>query len=158
MENLNKKALNYCLFLLARHSYSSKQIRDKLKSKKYPPRIIEETERKLIEWKYLDDAVFAANFSSDRLRFKRKSVANIVRELQWKGIERDLALQTTKKTLRRLGLDEESLAKSCLEKKINVYRNLEPKKGLTRARNYLLRQGFSYEITGKITGLFWSQK
>jgi regulatory protein len=158
MENLSKKALNYCLFLLSRQSYSRRQIMDKLKRKKYPAAVMNETLSKLVEWKYLDDHAFAVQFARARLRSKPRSARLLVRELQEKGITREEAREVAGSVLEQLGLDEETLAQQALEKKLGGYLKIERVKGATRAQNFLLRQGFSYEIAAKLVKRYWGQK
>jgi len=158
MENLNKKALNYCLFLLSRQSYSRKQILDKLKRKKYPDEVITGTLAKLQEWKYLDDRAFAVEFARSRLRSKPRSAALLVRELGQKGINREEAREVAGSVMEQLGLDEEALARQSLERKLGSYLKIDREKGAARARNFLLRQGFSYEIVNSLIKEKWGQK
>ena len=156
MENLNKKALNYCLYLLSRQSYSRKQLRDKLALKKYPAGLISETLDKLGQWHYLDDEAFAAAFAGQRLRFKPRGQRLIEQELRLKGIGHELARQVTTGVMAKLGLDEEALARAALEKKLRTYRKDSTEKSM--AKNYLVRQGFSYEIANKLIREYWGQK
>ena len=158
MENLSKKALNYCLYLLGRQSYSRKQLRDKLTRKKYEPQIIEDTLEKLSQWQYLDDRKFAADFAAQRLKFKPRGPRLVEQELRTKGIGRDLARQVTVDTMARLELNEEKLARAALTKKIGSYKKINADKGKSRALNFLIRQGFSYEIANKLVREYWSQK
>ncbi|MDD5492274.1 MAG: regulatory protein RecX [bacterium] len=158
MADLNKKAMNYCLYLLSRQSYSQKQLRDKLAQKKYPADTIIETLAKLSQWHYLDDEAFAAAFAGQRLRFKPRGARLIEQELRQKGVGRDLARQVTAGIMEKLGLDEEKLARAALVKKISSYRKNTPEKGMAKAKNFLIRQGFSYEIVSKIIRDAWGQK
>ena len=158
MEELNKKALNYCLYLLSRQSYSRKQLRDKLAGKKYPEDMISATLEKLSQWHYLDDEAYASAFAGQRLRFKPRGPRLIEQELRHKGIGIDLARRVTAGAMDKLGMDEENLARAALAKKLSAYRKNTPEKAMAKARNFLIRQGFSYEIAGKIIREKWGQK
>ena len=48
-----KKAYNYCIFLLSKRDYSEYKIKNKLKSRKHDPKVMEEVIAKLTEQGYL---------------------------------------------------------------------------------------------------------
>lgn len=158
MEQIIAKAVRYCLYLLGRKNYTSQQLRDKLHSKKYPAEAITAALAKLSSWHYLDDDNYTELYVRNRLRFKPRGQQLILRELQLKGISKDLAKAKIAKVMQEEKLDEQGLAEKALHPKLSSYQKAPAEKGAQRARNYLLRQGFSYEIADKLIRFYWDPK
>ncbi|MBI5554443.1 MAG: regulatory protein RecX [Elusimicrobia bacterium] len=158
MEQIIAKAVRYCLYLLGQKNYTSQQLRDKLQRKKYPAAAITATLAKLSSWHYLDDDIFTETYVRGRLRFKPRGQQLILRELQLKGISKELAQAKIAKVMQAEKLDELGLAEKALRRKLSSYQQAPAEKGAQRARNYLLRQGFSYEITDKLVKCYWGEK
>lgn len=155
MISLLEKAQKYCLYLLARKRYTRRQITTKLQQKQYPAFLIAEVIEKLERWGYLNDADYAESFVRERMRFKPKSPQAILYELKKRGIEKNIAGAALEKILQENACDEEKLALQALSRKIQVYRQLPKEKGIRRTRDFLLRQGFSYDIISKIIRENW---
>lgn len=158
MEQMTAKAIRYCLYLLSRKSYTSRQLRDKLKKKEYLPAVIQEALDKLNSWHYLDDHNFTELYVRERIRSKPRGRQVLIRELQLKGISRELAQEKINQIMGEEKLDDPGLAERALQKKLGSYLKISAEKGSQRARNYLLRQGFSYEITDKLVRKYWPLK
>ncbi|MDD5259354.1 MAG: regulatory protein RecX [bacterium] len=158
MEQLTAKAVQYSLYLLGRKNYTSRQLQDKLKKKDYSPAIIQAVLDKLNSWRYLDDDSFAESYIRERLRFKPRSRHILLRELKLKGIPQELAKEKIAKIMQEENLDDRGLAERTLQKKLGSYLKISAEKGAQRARNYLLRQGFSYEIADKLVRKYWKMK
>jgi regulatory protein len=155
MEQMSAKAIQYCLYLLSRKSYTSRQLQDKLKKKEYSSAIIQETLDKLTSWHYLDDDSFTELYIRERIRAKPRGRQVLLRELQVKGIPRELAREKIAKVMDEEKLDDPGLAERALQRKLGSYLKVSAEKGAQRARNYLLRQGFSYEIADKLVRKSW---
>jgi regulatory protein len=158
MEQMTAKAVRYCLYLLSRKSYTSRQLQDKLRKKDYLPATIQEAMDTLNSWHYLDDGKFTELFIRDRIRFKPRGKQMLLRELKLKGIPAELAKERIAKVMLEEELDDQGLAERALKRKIAGYLKISAEKGSQRARNYLLRQGFSYEITDKLVRKYWKTK
>ncbi|MDD5491876.1 MAG: regulatory protein RecX [bacterium] len=158
MEQLTAKAVRYCLYLLSRKSYTSWQLRDKLKKKDYPPAVIPEALAKLNSWRYLDDDKFTELYIRERIRSKPRGQFILLRELKLKGIPPELAKDKIAKVMSEEKVDDLGLAERALKRKLRGYLKAPAEKGIQRAKNYLLRQGFSYEITDKLIRKFWKTK
>ncbi len=157
MEQIIAKAVRYGLYLLGRKNYTNQQLRNKLLSKKYPAEAITAALDKLSSWHYLDDDTYTETYVRDRLRFKPRGQQLILRELQLKGISKELARAKIAKVMQAEKLDERGLAEKVLQKKLSGYQKIPAEKAAPRARNFLLRQGFSYEITDKLVRSLWGK-
>jgi regulatory protein len=158
MEQMTAKAVRYCLYLLSRRNYTSRQLQDKLKKKDYSPAAIHGALDKLNSWHYLDDGNFAELYIRERIRSKPRGQYVLLKELKLKGITRELAKEKIAKFMLEEKLDDQGLAERTLQRKLGSYLKVSAEKGARRARNYLLRQGFSYEITDKLVKNIWKTK
>ncbi len=152
------KAVRYSLYLLGRKNYTRRQLQDKLKKKDYSQAVINEVLAKLVSWRYLDDDNFAELYIRERLRLKPRGRRILLKELKLKGITQELAKEKIAKIIAEEGLDDQGLAEKALQRKLGSYLKAPAEKGSRRARNYLLRQGFSYEISDKLVNKYWKLK
>lgn len=155
---MTAKAVSYSLYLLGRKNYTSRQLQDKLKKKDYSQVVINEVLAKLVSWRYIDDDNFAELYIRERLRLKPRGRHILLRELRLKGISQGLAKEKIEKIMQEEKLDDCGLAERTLQRKLGGYLKVPTEKGSQRARNYLLRQGFSYEITDKLIRKYWKTK
>ncbi|HCJ65748.1 MAG TPA: hypothetical protein DHV62_00075 [Elusimicrobia bacterium] len=147
----SEESRNYASKLLKYRNRSEKEIREKLKQKKFNDTVIADTIGWLKEKKYLDDQQFTREWIESRKR-KGYSKKYIHWELKQKGISAETV---------NLDFDEQEgllsdkeVAKKLVEKKIKQYRNLEPTKVKQRIQNLLLRHGFSWEIIEEVLKKF----
>src|SRR3989344_5237128 len=89
MDELDK-FYNSSLRFLSYRPRSEKEVRDRLKSKKATPEIIEKIITKLKEKKFINDEEFTKLWIESRLRFKPRSLRLIEVELRQKGIGEEL--------------------------------------------------------------------
>lgn len=97
---------------------------------------------------YINDELFAINWSQSRLKNKPMGRYRLNQELKIKGIDQEIIHKILDKTYN--DIDELTLARNLIEKKIASAKLkkffLDPKK----IYNFLLRRGFSREISKKI--------
>ncbi len=141
------KAKNYVYRLLAYRNRSQKEIKDKLKKRKYSQIVIDKAISDLRTSGYIDDARFAREWTQFRLNalFGLKKIAL---ELRQKGIDEETAKSILGQGREKnLELDNLSLVAN---KKIRLLRNREKEKIKIKAKlyRYLLSKGFS---SGDIT-------
>jgi regulatory protein len=138
----------YLLRLLSRRIYSRYEISRKLNNKGYPEKIIAD----LIFWlennNYINDELFAEMWAQFRLQNKPIGRYKLNQELRIKGIKQDIIQKVMDKTYKEI--DELILARNLIEEKIvsSEIKNIriDPKK----IYNFLLRRGFSTEISKNI--------
>lgn len=144
---------NLTLRYLSYRPRSEKEVEDYLKEKQkksesLTSEMVEEILKKLREYKFINDSEFAKFWFDQRSKFKRKPIRVVEYELNQKGINKQIIEEVLS------GLDSKDLdlenAKKLAAKKLDFYRNLDPKKRQEKVMNFLLRRGFSYDIVKKI--------
>ena len=134
--------------LLSRRLYSRYEISGKLKNKGYPEKIITELIFWLEDNNYINDELFAEMWAQFRLQNKPIGRYKLNQELRTKGIKRDIIQKVINKIYKEM--DELTLAHNLIKEKIvaSEIKNIrvDPKK----IYNFLLRRGFSTEISRNI--------
>ncbi|MDD2822770.1 MAG: RecX family transcriptional regulator [Candidatus Daviesbacteria bacterium] len=95
----------------------------------------------------INDLEFAKAWVDARRRSKQKGINAIKSELYQKGIDKEIIEEVIVQASEG---DEENLAKIALEKKINSWKNLDEKKRKQKAFEYLMRKGFTYDISKEV--------
>jgi len=138
----------YLLRLLSRRIYSKYEILKKLSNRGYSKNIIANLVLWLESNNYINDELFARTWAQFRLRDKPIGRYKLYQELRIKGIEQDIIQNILDETYNQI--DELTLARNLIKEKIvsskikNI--SIDPKK----IYNFLLRRGFSIEITRNI--------
>ena len=127
--------------LLARRELSVAQVRARLLDRDHDPEQIDEAVARLIETGALNDARVAAAYVASALKIKGRGRLRIQRELQAMGIPRDVAASALGEAFG--DVDERSLIKKALEKKLRGARKLSSAPEFARMFQFLVRQGFS---------------
>ncbi len=92
----------------------------------------------------VNDLEFAKSWVEARRKSKQKGIRAIKAELYQKGIDKEIIEEVLR--LRSGQVPEEELAKQALEKKMRIWKNLDPQKFRQKATEYLLRKGFEYDL------------
>lgn len=148
----NSKILERIYRLISLRQRSEKEIRDyfkiknlkaKIKDKElYSELVVETTIQKLKELRLVDDEQFARSWVESRSR--KKGMRVIRQELFQKGISREII----EKVYSEQGTVDSELetAEKLLEKKLRIWKDLEPQKFKQKAYDFLMRRGFEYEV------------
>ena len=97
----------------------------------------------LEEIELIDDKKFTVWFIEQRNILKPKSQFLLTKELLQHGVDKDLIDAYFSNN----SLNEEELAFQTLKSRWNRYKNLDKRKQFEKAISFLLRRGFSYEIS-----------
>lgn len=143
-------AYQYLLKLLSVRPRTEKEARSRLRGKGFSEDVVEETIARAKEEGLLDDALFARLYAEDRATRRPRSKRLIARELVRKGIPPELVRKALEKALG--DRDEVALARSALEKRLPLLRGLPREVALRRAYGYLLRRGFSHQVSREVVG------
>ena len=138
-----QKARDYAFLLLKFRPRSEKEIRLRLKKKKFDQRIIEETISFLKDKDFINDNYFAKAWIESRLK-RPLGLRKIKEELRVKGIDKEIIdsqIEEIKKNY-----SEEDIVTEIARGKFNRLKNIEPQKAKRRVFSYLMRRGFSPEI------------
>jgi len=145
---------NLSLRYLSYRPRSEKEILDYLKKKSAKiPALTEEMIYQIVEklksYNFINDKDFAKFWIEQRIKHKHKPIRAIEFELKQKGINRDMMDEYLSQFEDQSKFDLDN-AKELADKKMNFYRNLDPKKRNEKVMGFLLRKGFSYDIVKKV--------
>ncbi len=129
--------------LIQRREHSKKEIIDKLKTKKYSIKNINEEVEEFLKLGLIDDNRFAKMFTENRINFKKKSPKSIAYELMIKGINKEQISENLK------NINEEIIRENALNigiKKLYTLEKFTKNDKLMKIRNHLLYKGFSIEV------------
>ena len=136
-QELFEKAKECALRYLGYRARTRKEMINKLTD--YPDEVTTRVLAMLEEYRYVDDYTFAEDYVKSRVRNKGFGKFRLERELRDKGVESDI-IETV---LSQLDYDEVEEATQKLIRKISGILTDKDKK---RYFDYLLRQGFSYDV------------
>lgn len=136
-EDSVERAWRYALQLLARQAYSQAQLVERLRRRGAPEAVIAQVVKKLMSYRYLDDAAYAEQV----VRSKQRGYGRMAlkRTLRQKGIAEPLIDQA----LEGLSAEQEREAACALLAK-QAWRFVG-QQGQVKAYRYLARRGFSAE-------------
>lgn len=143
-KDLLEKLITYSLKLLSRRPYSSYEIRQKLSHYMYKKKILDmdlyipEVLYFLTNKTFLNDTGFAKWWIEQRSILKPRSKRELTVELKQKGIEQSIIEEILTE------YDEEEALRKIIEKKKQHYT-------LDELKNYLLTQGFPYDLIQEVT-------
>jgi len=135
----NAKAYNSAVRLLAQRPRSQAEIEQRLQSKKHSSRAITYAIERLFSEGYLNDPEFARFWIEDRSRFRPRSARALRYELRQKGLANDVIDEAL------VELDEEALAWSAVENKLERWRLLDREQFKAKLIGHLARRGFGYQ-------------
>lgn len=125
---------------------SEKEVRDyfRIRKKDISKVAIDALVENLKKKGMVNDLEFAKVWVEARRKSRQKGIRAIKAELFQKGIEKEIIEEVVSGQV--TGYSEEELAKQALEKKMRVWKNLDPQKFKQKAYEFLMRRGFEYEV------------
>ena len=143
-EVLIPRGRNRILHLLEAMDRTEEMLRCKLKEGFLPDEVIEDAIAYAKKFHYIDDERYLQNYLASQL--KKKSSRQVVMELERKGIERS-RIQSAMEVYRLETPEaEKEAAARLLEKKLKGSMEEE---AVFKAKQYLFRKGFSYDVIEK---------
>jgi len=139
------KAKRYALNLLSYRMRSRHELASRLKQKGFDENTIDELADDLEDVGLIDDLEFAKSWIRTRMELNPRSFYAIRRELQKKGVEKEIAGQAENEL--KGEFDEKGIALSLGRKRLASLKGLEARDLKRRLLGYLSRRGFSYEIS-----------
>ncbi|MBD3156405.1 hypothetical protein GF369_01115 [Candidatus Peregrinibacteria bacterium] len=141
------RLMRYALKLIAKKRYTGHELEKKLTKKDNEA---SEQRKKVMsrlkELGYIDDAAFARDYISTRLRLNPRGRRLLAVELLRKGV----AKQTIDYALDNADIDEVSLAKRILEKRKHRFTSLTYYKKRAKMMRFLSSRGFSSDAIYKV--------
>jgi len=148
LEDEKEKGKKYVLRLLNRRCYSRYEIINKLKIKGFSKNVIPDIIFWLEKKEYIDDELFATMWAQSRMKNKPIGRYRLNQELKIKGIDQEIINKILDKIYN--DVDELTLARNLINKKITSSKLKNISVNPDRIYNFLLRRGFSREISKNI--------
>lgn len=138
--DVKKAAYNYASY----KPRTEKQIRQKLKEKKFSEKMIHFAIEFLKEYNLFDDIEYAENYIAEIKRRKPSGKRAILNELLKKGVTKNIAEEAINSYIS----EQESfdLALKAAEKKYRIVKSKPRDKQIIAMRNFLASRGFKWEI------------
>ncbi|MGB9756937.1 MAG: regulatory protein RecX [Candidatus Bipolaricaulaceae bacterium] len=146
--NEEERAWNYVLRLLSFRPRTRAEIRERLLRRGFPAELVERILARAEEEGLVDDRAFARLYAEDRLTSRPRPRRLVAAELRAKGVEPRLAAEVSRSVLPELS--EEELARRAFLEKKRRWEALPKPLAVRRAYAFLLRRGFSPELSRKI--------
>jgi regulatory protein len=143
------RARERALRLLARRPYSSAEIARALRRHRVDDDVIQTVIDDLTEAKLIDDDAFAAYWVEQRDAFRPRSRLALRQELSQKGIDREIVAEALST------VDETETARRVALKQAGRWRGLPEAEWRTKLTQYLMRQGFPYDVVSEVVTEVW---
>ncbi len=136
------RARSYALWLLGSRSYTTAQLKEKLRGQ-YGAEAAEAASARMQELGLLNDAEYAYRCASDLFRLKHFSSARVIQELRQRGIPADIAERATAEAADLFAPDaQEAVAELLRTKFAGKYQD---EKGRRRTVAALYRMGYRWD-------------
>ena len=135
-------AKSYSARLIKFRPRSEKEVRDKLKIRKYDPAVIDQAVSALIKSRMIDDVLFAKLWVQSRIK-RPLGLERLRRELRSKGVADEIIEEAL--AIAAQGYDEAAVIGDIIERKTAQAKGLPEDKVKARIFGYLIRRGFSRE-------------
>jgi regulatory protein len=136
--------------LLHSRPRSEREIRDRLKLKKYDNSVIEDIVADLKRTGDIDDAKFARFWVESRMQFNPMGNVVLKHELKAKGVGEEL-IEAALKDKSKI-YDEYAIASNMAQARFERLKKLDRKKASKRLYDFLMRRGFGYDVIMKVVG------
>ena len=133
---------DYAVAALARRSLTAAELRKRLERRAAGPEDVDEVLGRLSEVGYLDDARLAESYARFRRDYEGLGRLRVLRDLERRGVEREVAEQSVSQTFR--GTDERELVRAQIRKRLGGRAGpVTDRKQLAALFRALVRAGFS---------------
>jgi regulatory protein len=152
-QDQTKRAISTALNLIAYRSRAAGELKTRLRERDYPPEAIDDAIARMRELGYLDDRDFADRWVESRQTHRPRSVRMLTRELQQKGVAREVI----EDTLEDADIDEFGDALALAEHKVASLSGLDEPTRDRRLSGFLARRGYSYDIIRRVMDALGSE-
>ena len=140
-----ERTMNRAVMLLAAKPRSVKELRERLLEKEWTNcAIVDEVLEKLKEYDYLDDEQYAKTLASSKLRRKPMGKRLLKQRLSQKKLDKETIEQAIEKVYENTPEDE--VIERSIKKRLRIKGKPETREDSKKFYDYLLRQGFSYDL------------
>ena len=148
VEKSRKMTMNRAVRLLAAKPRSIEELRLRLMEKNWTnEEIVDTVLKKLEEYNYLDDEKFANDFAASKLRQKPVGRRRLKQTLSTKKLDKETIDEAIEKVYEQM--PEEDILEEAIVKRVRIKGKPETREDTKKFYDYLMRQGFSYDIIKK---------
>ncbi len=145
VEKARQQTFDRAVNLLTYKPRSIMELRTRLMEKEWTNSIIvEEVIKKLESYGYLNDAQFAKNFASAKIRQKPIGKRVLKQKLSQKRLDKETVEEAIEKAFEET--PEEEIIDRAIEKRLRVKGKPAERTDVKKFYDFLLRQGFSYDL------------
>lgn len=146
-EKARQKTFDRAVNLLAFKARSVSEIRERLMEKNWASaEIVDEVIEKLTFYGYLNDEAFAKSVASSQLRQKPVGRRVLEQKLKRKKLDKETVEDAIEKALEET--PETDLIDRAIARRLRLKGKPETREDKKKFYDYLLRQGFSYDLVG----------
>ena len=144
-EKARTKTFDRAVNLLTYKARSIKELRERLLEKDWTnEQIVDEVIEKLKSYNYLNDETFAKNLAASKLRQKPMGKRLLQQKLSLKKLDKETVETAMEKAFEEMPEDE--LIDRAIAKRLRLKGKPETREDAKKFYDYLLRQGFSYDL------------
>lgn len=144
-EKARRKTFDRAVNLLTYKQRSVKELRERLLEKDWTNElIVDEVIEKLKFYGYLNDAHFAKSFAASQIRQKPVGKRVLKQKLAQKKLDKETVEAAIDKALEET--PEEEIIERAIAKRLRLKGKPETREDAKKFYDYLLRQGFSYDL------------
>ena len=144
-ERAREKTMDRAFNILSIKSYSVADMRRRLLEKDWTtPEIVEAVLEKLKEYNYLNDEQFARSFAASQIRQKPVGKRVLQQKLAMKKLDKETVADALETVLEET--PESEIIERAIEKRLRLKGKPETREDSKKFYDYLLRQGFSYDL------------
>lgn len=145
VEKARRRTFDRAIRLLTFKWRSIAELRERLLEKNWTnEEIVEAVIAKLEEYGYLNDEQFAKDFAASKIRQKPQGKRVLRQKLALKKVPRETADAALEKVFEET--PETDLVETAIKKRVRLKGNPETREDVKKFYDYLLRQGFSYDV------------
>ena len=145
VEKSRKMTMNRAVRLLSAKARSIEELRHRLLEKNWTnEEIVEGVLKKLEEYDYLNDEKFAGDLAASKLRQKPIGKRRLKQTLSNKKLDKETIDAAVEKLFEKI--PEDQIIERAIGKRLRAKGKPESREDTKKFYDYLMRQGFSYEI------------
>ena len=147
-ERARRKTFDRAVNLLAYKPRSVKELRERLLEKDWTnEEIVDAVLDKLKEYNYLNDENFARELAASKLRQKPMGARVLKQKLAMRKLDKETVNEAIEKAFE--DAPEEEIIKQSVAKRLRLKGKPETREDAKKFYDYLLRQGFSYDLVSR---------
>ena len=151
-QKAKERTMNRAVRLLAAKPRSVGELRERLLEKSWTnSQIVGEVLQKLEEYKYLDDKQYAKDLAASKLRQKPQGKRKLQQTISQKKLDKETVDEAITYAFEKM--PEADMIDTAIEKRIRLKGIPKTREDLKKFYDYLLRQGFSYDLIKQKTDL-----